>query len=217
MGESWGGPDSTSRCQRSTLRPLRSPGLRLGSSLGVPPTPPRLTLKGNRRSTPAPQAKSQEPTAPETGAVGAQVSGGLAVSSTEGDSRVNSSPQSWHKRPTCTLQTGHCLLLNLTQGLSSCWGGGGRVPHCRGGAERGPSRQGGGGGGQWGPSLTRGGVGDLAVVVHVALHRAGGGRGPGEGVFAVLHRADEHGPGVLETSKDKDGCQQAAGRTWEQR
>ena len=143
--------------------------------------------------------------------------GGLAVSSTEGDSRVNSSPQSWHKRPTCTLQTGHCLLLNLTQGLSSCWGGGGRVPHCRGGAGRGPSRQGWGGGGQWGPSLTRGGVGDLAVVVHVALHRAGGGRGPGEGVFAVLHRADEHGPGVLETSKDKDGCQQAAGRTWEQR
>ena len=118
------------------------PVLRLSSSLGAPPTSPRLTLKGNRRSTPAPLAKSQGPTTPETGAVGAQVSGGLAVSSTEGESRVNSSPQNWHKRPTCTLQTGHCLLLNLIRGLSSCRGWGGRVPHCRGrGGRRGPSLQ----------------------------------------------------------------------------
>ena len=132
------------------------PVLRLSSSLGAPPTSPRLTLKGNRRSTPAPQAKSQGPTTPETGAVGAQVSGGLAVSSTEGESRVNSSPQNWHKRPTCTLQTGHCLLLNLIRGLSSCRGWGGRVPHCRGrGGRRGPSLQGRGGGGRRGPSLQR--------------------------------------------------------------
>lgn len=51
--------------------------------------------------------------------------------------------------------------------------------------------------------LTCGGVGDLAVAVLHALHGAGGRGGPGEGVLAVLHRADEHGPGVLR-SKDRE-------------
>ena len=59
-----------------------------------------------------------------------------------------------------------------------------------------------GAGGRRAASLTCGRVGDLAVVVHVAPHRTGGGCGPGEGVLTVLHRADEHGPGVLR-AKDR--------------
>lgn len=53
-----------------------------------------------------------------------------------------------------------------------------------------------------GGSLTCGGVGDLAVIVHVVPHRTGCHGGPGEGVLTVLHCADEHGSRVLGT-KDR--------------
>lgn len=46
-------------------------------------------------------------------------------------------------------------------------------------------------------SLTRVGVGDLAVIMHVALHRTRSRRGPGEGILAVLYSTDEQRPGAL--------------------
>lgn len=46
-------------------------------------------------------------------------------------------------------------------------------------------------------SLTCAGVGDLAVIMHVALHRTRSRRGPGEGILAVLYSTDEQRPGAL--------------------
>lgn len=46
-------------------------------------------------------------------------------------------------------------------------------------------------------SLTCAGIGDLAVIMCVALHRTGSRCGPGEGVLTVLHSTDEQRPRVL--------------------
>lgn len=51
--------------------------------------------------------------------------------------------------------------------------------------------------GLWRSVLTCAGVGDLAVIVYVALHRTGSRCGPGKGVLTVLYSTDEQRPGVL--------------------
>jgi hypothetical protein len=47
-------------------------------------------------------------------------------------------------------------------------------------------------------SLTCAGVADLAVIVHIALHRTGSSCGPREGVLTVLYSADKQWPGILQ-------------------
>lgn len=46
-------------------------------------------------------------------------------------------------------------------------------------------------------SLTCAGVGDLAVIMYVALHRTCSRCGPGEGILTVLYSTDEQRPGAL--------------------